>query len=46
MTVESDGQFGIEKAKAMGLRLRLRRVAWFRGHGTAFERMRMAKMIP
>ena len=46
MTVESDRQFDIEKAKAMGFATEIEKSSIIQGYGTAFERMRMAKRIP
>lgn len=45
MTVESDRQFDIEKAKAMGFATEIEKNSVIQGYGTAFERMRMAKRI-
>ena len=45
MTVESDRQFDIEKAKAMGFTTEIEKSSIIQGCGTAFERMRMAKRI-
>ena len=46
MTVESDRQFDIEKAKAMGFAAEIVKSSVIQGYWTAFERMRMAKRIP
>jgi phage anti-repressor protein len=46
MTVESDRQFDIEKAKEMGFAEEIEKSQILKGYETAFERMRTAKMIP
>jgi hypothetical protein len=43
MTVESDRQFSIEKAKAMGFAAEIVKSSVIQGYGT---RMRVAKRIP
>jgi hypothetical protein len=46
MTVESDREFDIEKAKSMGFVGETEKSGVVKGYETAFERMRKAKMIP
>ena len=46
MTVESDRQFDIEKAKGMGFAEEIDKSRVVEGYEIAFQRMTAAKMIP